>query len=100
MTDKIEFFTHGEWTAVYVNGKLEVVGDHYHAEEWMEDYLGVDHYYTDEFLLGSDGDEVANTVQEIEEYRAQKDRGVEEQIEAEKQAEIERLRARLAELES
>ena len=55
--DKIEFHRAGEeWTAVYLNGELQRVGDHYLADEWLQQYAGVK--------------EVHNSVCMIDNYRA------------------------------
>ncbi len=39
--DKIEFWRTGEWTVVYLNGKLVRAGDSYLADEWLQEYVGV-----------------------------------------------------------
>lgn len=55
--DEIEFHRAGEeWTAVYLNGELQRVGDHYLADEWLQQYAGVK--------------EVHNSVCMIDNYRA------------------------------
>lgn len=42
MADEIEFHRAGEeWTAVYLNGQLQRVGDSYLADEWLQEYAGV-----------------------------------------------------------
>ena len=41
--DKIQFRQVGEeWTAVYLNGELQRVGDSYLADEWLQSYCGVE----------------------------------------------------------
>jgi hypothetical protein len=40
--DEIEFWRYGEWTMVYLNGRLERAGDHYLADEWLQGHFGVD----------------------------------------------------------
>jgi hypothetical protein len=41
--DKIQFRRVGEeWTAVYLNGVLQHVGDSYHADEWLAAHCGVE----------------------------------------------------------
>lgn len=32
----------GEWTAVYLNGELQQVGDSYLADEWLAEHYGVE----------------------------------------------------------
>ena len=39
--DEIEFWQCGKWTMVYLNGKLVKCGDHYHADEWLQEQVGV-----------------------------------------------------------
>lgn len=39
--DEIQFWRAGEWTGVYVNGKLARHGDHYLADEWLQERCGV-----------------------------------------------------------
>lgn len=41
MTDEIEFWQAGEWTMVYLNGELQRAGDHYLADEWLQQHFGV-----------------------------------------------------------
>lgn len=41
--DKIQFRNVGEeWTAVYLNGELQTVGDSYLADEWLQVHYGVE----------------------------------------------------------
>jgi hypothetical protein len=40
--DKIQFRRSGEWTMVYLNGKLVKYGDSYHADEWLQSRCGVE----------------------------------------------------------
>lgn len=41
MADEIEFWRCDEWTMVYLNGELVKYGDHYLAEEWLQERCGV-----------------------------------------------------------
>jgi hypothetical protein len=42
VSDEIEFHRVGEeWTAVYLNGELQRVGDSYLADEWLQEHAGV-----------------------------------------------------------
>lgn len=41
MEDEIEFWRSGEWTMVYLNGELVRYGDHYLADEWLQNRCGV-----------------------------------------------------------
>lgn len=59
-----------EWSAVYLDGKLQRVGDHYLAEEWLRDHFGVTEVYSDDFMMGgNDREHVAETVAQVTEYR-------------------------------
>lgn len=65
----IEFHSAGEWTAVYVDGKLERVGDHYLADEWLRARVGVVEVDDDAFMQGGDQrDAVAQTLEEVARY--------------------------------
>lgn len=43
-----------EWSALYVDGKLDVVGDHYLSEDRIREIFDVQVIYSDEFLQGGD----------------------------------------------
>jgi len=45
----------GEWSALYVDGKLDVIGDHYLADEHIRELCGVTVVESDDFLRGGDG---------------------------------------------
>lgn len=69
----IEFHTAGEWTAVYLDGKLLRVGDTYLADEWLHDYVGVEDVFDDAFMRGQNGREgVAETLDEVTAYATQR----------------------------
>jgi len=60
-----------DWSALYVKGKLEEVGDHYWVEEKLRQLLGIEEISSDDFLRGgSQREEVAQTLEEIEVYRS------------------------------
>jgi hypothetical protein len=40
--DEIQFRRSGDWTMVYLNGSLVKSGDHYLADEWLQEYAGVE----------------------------------------------------------
>jgi hypothetical protein len=42
VTNKIQFRRSGDWTMVYLNGELVMHGDHYHADEWLQERCGVE----------------------------------------------------------
>lgn len=63
-----------DWSALYVGGKLEEVGDHYMVQDKLLQLLGIDEIVSDDFLLGGKTREgVARTVHEIHEYRREQD---------------------------
>jgi hypothetical protein len=64
----------GEWSALYVNGVLETVGDHYLADERIRKIFGVAVVDSDDFLRGGNGrTDVARTVQDIAAYAMARD---------------------------
>jgi len=69
MADLVIYRGTGEWSALYMDGKLERVGDHYLINERIEELLGIQVVDSDDFLRGSDGRETAQTLEEIETYR-------------------------------
>ncbi len=63
-----------DWSALYVGGKLEEVGDHYWVQEKLLELIGIDEIVSDDFLLGGNArEDVARTVHEIHEYRRAQD---------------------------
>lgn len=67
----IQIHYSGEWAALYVDGKLEVVGDNYLAEERAFELLGVRQVQDDAFMRGQTSrDGVAKTLADVESYRA------------------------------
>lgn len=81
----------GEWSALYVNGNLAVVGDHYLCDEMIHKMFGVKVVDEDAFMRGQDNkaDEVAKTLDEVREYTDARDR---------RASEAERLRAQAKDL--
>lgn len=79
-----------DWSALYVDGELDRVGDHYLIEERIAELCDVELRDGDEFLLGSNRKvDTAQTLEEIEDY-------INNQYEREEQAE--KLRRQAAEL--
>jgi len=71
---RIEFHVAGEWTGVYLDGKLIRVGDSYLADEWLQSFVGVKYVDDDAFMLGQNGyDGVAQTLDEVATFAAQRD---------------------------
>jgi predicted trehalose synthase len=91
----------GEWSALYVDGKLDTVGDHYLAAERINELFGVVVIQSDDFLLGNPNasrQDVAQTMDRVAHYnKSRADRqtqaaALREQAEAllEQAAELER----------
>lgn len=60
-----------DWSALYIDGKLDRVGDHYLVDERISEIAGVMNVYSDDFLRGGDSrDDVAETTEQINEYGA------------------------------
>ena len=63
-------YNDGEWSALYQDGELVVIGDSYLSDDYLANYLNVEDIYSDDFLRGgSTRDQAAKTLQEIEDYR-------------------------------
>lgn len=79
-----------EWAALYVDGKLDQVGDSYNTEERAFELLGVPQIHDDAFMRGQDKRRgVAQTLDEVAEYQTRREQGA---------ARAEELRAQAAEL--
>ncbi len=88
---EVEIHEADEWAAVYLDGKLQRVGDAYLADEWVRSHFGVTTVQDDAFMRGQTGrGGVAQTLDEVEEYARQR---------AARRAEVDRLRAEAARLE-
>lgn len=82
----------GEWAALYVDGKLETVGDSHNAEEQAMALAGIVTVHDSAFMRGQKYREgVAKTLEEVTEFRDKRDRVL---------AEAARLRLQAAELEA
>jgi polysaccharide deacetylase 2 family uncharacterized protein YibQ len=67
----IEIHEAGEWAAVYLDGRLVLVGDSYHADEWLRERFGVKTVQDDTFMRGQTSrDGVAKTLDEVRDYAA------------------------------
>lgn len=82
---KLEIHYTGDgWAALYVDGHLERVGDSYLAEQKAFQIAGVATVHDDAFMCGqTQADGVARTLDQVAEYRLQREA---------KQAEAARLR--------
>jgi hypothetical protein len=71
---KLEIHYADEWAALYVDGKLERVGDSYLAEERAFEILGVRIVQDDAFMRGQKrADGVAQSINEVEALREQRE---------------------------
>ncbi len=59
-----------EWSALYVDGKLDTVGDTYLSDERISQLLGVEEHEDDDSFLrgGNSRSDVAKTLEELETY--------------------------------
>lgn len=68
-SDQIEFHQSDGWTAVYLNGQLQRVGDSYLADEWLQERVGITVVDDDAFLLGQGTKAgVAPTLDEVHQF--------------------------------
>lgn len=92
MAAKYVRYNDEEWSALYIDGKLDTVGDAYHSDERIAALLGVEERDDSAFMQGGKNySDVANTLDEVEAYAAKRDS---------KLSEAAALRARAAELEA
>lgn len=58
-----------DWSALYIDGKLDTVADHYLVDERISQLLGVKTVSSDNFMRGgTQRKDVAETIDEIGEY--------------------------------
>lgn len=57
-------YREGEWSALYVDGKLVSYGDHYYVDDWISAHLGIEEIESDDFLA-ADGRTVFDTLAEV-----------------------------------
>lgn len=62
-----------EWAALYVDGKLDYVGDQYNVDERIATLAGVVDRRGDFLLGGNSRDDAAQTVDKITEYESAKE---------------------------
>lgn len=89
--DRIE-----EWSALYVNGKLEKVGEHYLVVERALEITGVQYLQGDFLLGGNQTHNVAHTLKEIQDH----DTRVKEKKDAERARLLQRLQETQAALDA
>lgn len=86
----VVYRSEGEWSALYVDGRLNRVGDSYLIDERVLELLGVEERHSDDFLMGQDTSKgCAQTLTELEKYREAREA---------REAEAARLRAEADEL--
>lgn len=61
----IEFWVSGEWTMVYKDGQLQCVGDHYLADEWLQELCNVKVVQDDAGVCIPDGHNALKTLKEV-----------------------------------
>lgn len=76
----VRYQGNGDWSALYVDGKLVQVGDHYLIDEKISELLGVTVEYSDDFLQGQTLESgIAQTLEDAQSYetiRLQKEREI------------------------
>lgn len=83
-------YTDEDWSALYVDGKLDIVGDSYTINDRIEELAGVESHSSDAFMRGGKTREgVAQTLDELHEWEREQETRNEE---------ADRLRAEAAEL--
>ena len=71
----IQFWHSGDWTMVYLDGQLVVSGDHYHADEWLQEHCGVTVVQDDDGICIPDGHNAIKTLDKVmASLRAREDR--------------------------
>ena len=92
MPNLVRFAGSDDWSALYVDGHLDRVGDHYLIDDRIAELAGVQSVSSDAFLRGGNSrEDVAKTLEDITVY---------ENAYQAKLDEAEALRARAAELEA
>lgn len=92
-----------EWSALYKDGKLVVVGDAYLSDEYLSNFLKVKELEGSDYFLGKEKilDSVAQTLEEIQDYLT----GIQSKIDAKLKAahdlrvEADKLEAEAEEIE-
>lgn len=67
-----------DWSALYVDGELEIVGDHTQVDERIFEICNVEVRISDDFLMGGNSrNDVAQNMEELETYQyRQRDRTI------------------------
>jgi hypothetical protein len=70
---KYVLYTGDEWSALYIDGKLDTIGDSYHSHDRIAELLGVVEHSDDAFLRGGNTREgAAHTLDELDAYVAER----------------------------
>lgn len=68
-SDVVIYEGNDQWSALYVDGRLEYVGDHYNVNEKIHAMFDITVIQSDDFMLGGNyRSEVARSISEITEY--------------------------------
>ena len=87
-----------EWSALYVDNKLDTVGDHYYIDERIRELFGVETVCSDDFMRGGNEEaDVAQNLGELNEYTNQRESR--ESIARELQDQAQELLAKARELD-
>lgn len=92
-----------EWDALYVDGKLDQLGDRYLIRDRLIELLDVEVHDTEAYFLGREAryENAAQTLEEVRTYEARQRRPLDAAPTAEElRAEARRLLAQAAELEA
>lgn len=69
MSDYVVYEGSGDWSALYVGGKLVLSGDHYLIDEKIRQIFNVETIQSDSFMRGGDyASDVAPTIDDIRSY--------------------------------
>ena len=89
---EVVIYEDGEGSGVYLDGKLQRVGDTYLADEWVRGHFGVVTILSSDYMRGDDSPhDAAQTLDEVRAYTYERE--AREQRAADLRAQAERLRA-------
>ena len=93
---EIEIWRYSEWSGLYLDGELQVYGDHYHADEWLYQHFNVK--IVDDSAWLKDGDSEPYTrLSEVREVVAKRQHDLAEAKRL--KSEVEELQARIKRLD-
>lgn len=83
----VRYTGESDWSALYVDGKLHTVGDHYLVDEAIQVLVGVEEHQSEDFMKGGNySEDVAKSLDELNEWVAKRDHEVAEASREEKLA--------------